>query len=203
MGNGNENGNGTGRRGGFTILEMLVVVAVIAIIATLATGAALKAIRHGRQKRVETMRMALEVALAAYRVQNGEWPFNTKKASTNRADVTGWEKDKNNNVQAFGKLYETADASHRYLDCSSFFTIYKRKRMRLGEVPEGQRKGCPIGYPDPRDLSFRVFGIIYNEDLDTVEVYCPPRSDKEYERWKEGRDEEQDESEERRDERDD
>lgn len=173
------------RRGGFTIFELLVVMAVIAILSTLATGAAIKAIRHGRQKRIEAMCKALEMALTTYRAQKGEWPFDMKNASTNRTDLMGWEKDKHHNINAFGKLYETGEASHRYLDCSGFFTIYKGKRMRLSEVPEGQRKECPIGYPDPADLSFRVFGVVYNRDLDTVEVIQPPRSEEEYKNWKE------------------
>ena len=45
--------NGSDRRRGFTILELLVVISIMAIIATLATGAAIKAVKQSRNKRID------------------------------------------------------------------------------------------------------------------------------------------------------
>lgn len=159
------------RRDGFTILELLLVVAVIAIIATLATGAAVKAIRNGREKRIDTMITTLEMAITTYRVQKGVWPF---KLDGIKSDGTKEWKGKDN-AQVFTKLYETSGASRGYLDCSGFFTDKidekGRRRLRLSEVPEGSRRNLPLGYPDPNDQNrFKYFNIRYSQITDRVKV---------------------------------
>ncbi|MBV5332608.1 prepilin-type N-terminal cleavage/methylation domain-containing protein, partial [bacterium] len=50
-------------RRGFTIIELLVVISIMAVLATLVTGAALKAIKQGRNKRIDATCKALEIAL--------------------------------------------------------------------------------------------------------------------------------------------
>lgn len=169
-------------RKGFTILELLVVISIIAIVATLATGAAMKSIRQGRKRRVETMRAALQMALVTYRTQQGEWPFKIGEDVKNN-DKDSDDEDKEyiytchgkDNKKVFTKLYEKkGEKTAGYLDPSAFFVYYKGGRRLLKDVPEGDRKDLPIGYPDIKNQDkFRYFSIEYNRMTDSVSVKEP------------------------------
>ena len=64
----------TGKRSGFTIVEMLVVVAILGVLVGIVTTAAGSAIRQTRVKRCAAMRTVLQAGLATYYAQKGEWP---------------------------------------------------------------------------------------------------------------------------------
>lgn len=166
---------------GFTMLELLVVVAIIAIVATLATGAAMKSIRQGRRRRIDTMRTVLEMALVNYRAEKGEWPFTLgdemrredgERDNENDRIDPYWCKGKDNKY-IFTKLYEKrGKKSVSYLDPSSFFVYYKGGRKFLKDVPEADRKNLPLGYPDVNNQDkFIFFSIEYNPMTDSVKVH--------------------------------
>ena len=165
---------------GFTILELLVVISIIAIVATLATGAAMKSIRQGRQRRVDTMRTVLQMALVNYRTQQGDWPFELG-VDIKKNDNASHDEDQGyvywchgkDNKHIFTRLYEKkGEKTAGYLDPSAFFVHYKGGRRLLKDVPEGDRKNLPIGYPDVRNQDkFNYFSIEYNQMTDSVKVH--------------------------------
>jgi prepilin-type N-terminal cleavage/methylation domain-containing protein len=63
-----------GRRGAFTMIELLVVIGVIAILAGLIMGAAGIMSSKARQKRVEAERDTLLIAIQRYKQDKGSYP---------------------------------------------------------------------------------------------------------------------------------
>jgi len=62
------------RRGGFTIVEMMVVVAIVGILLGIVTTAASASIKQARGRKAEACRMLVQQAIATYYAQKGEWP---------------------------------------------------------------------------------------------------------------------------------
>jgi len=61
-------------KSGFTLIELLVTLAVLALLAALGASPLLSAIERGRVGRVLADLQTLEVALEAYRIDNGHYP---------------------------------------------------------------------------------------------------------------------------------
>ena len=172
-------------KNGFTIIELLVVISIIAIIATLATGAAIKSIRQGRERRIDAMIEALQMGLATYKVQDGEWPFTvgTEVVRAGGNSTRYWCHGKQNR-RIFTRLYETkGSGGGAYLDGSGLFCVHNGARMKLNDVPKGSRVNIPIGYPRANDQTkFDFFCIEYNNETDSVIVHrqtdhdCPNKS---------------------------
>ena len=70
-----------GKRSGFTIVEMLVVIAILGVLVGIVTTASGSAIRQARVKRCAAMRTVLQAGLATYYAQKGEWPGKLKNWS--------------------------------------------------------------------------------------------------------------------------
>ena len=64
-------------RGGFTLIEMLVVIAIIAILASLVATAAIKMAESGRRAQAEMDISALYKALGEYKFKYGDYPTNS------------------------------------------------------------------------------------------------------------------------------
>lgn len=62
------------RRGGFTLIEMLVVITVIAILASLVTPMVFRNVGDARSATTQTQIEALGLALDAYRLDNDRYP---------------------------------------------------------------------------------------------------------------------------------
>ncbi|MBO7655537.1 MAG: type II secretion system protein [Kiritimatiellae bacterium] len=173
---------------GFTIIELLVVISIIAIVATLATGAAIKSIRQGRERRIDAMIESLQMGLATYKVQEGEWPFTigTELTRESTAGSTVYWCHGKQNRRIFTKLYESkGSGGGAYLDGSGLFCVYGGSRMKLNDVPRGSRVNLPIGYPRANDQTkFDFFCISYNTQTDAVTVHrqtshnCPNQANK-------------------------
>ena len=163
------------KKKGFTILELLVVISIIAIIMTLATGAAVKSIKQGREKRVNAMVSALNIALETYRTQNGQWPdkiVELRRQALNYSppketvSLTGTD-----NKYVFTELYKKQSTGMRYMDPAGFFTIYQGARKALKDVPEASRQNLALGYPDPDNPNkFDYFKIVVYVSTDEVRV---------------------------------
>jgi general secretion pathway protein G len=61
------------QQGGFSLIELLIVVAIIGIIATIAVPQLLDAIDRGRQRRTMADMRNIATANGTYRVDNGEY----------------------------------------------------------------------------------------------------------------------------------
>ncbi len=63
-----------GKKRGFTIVEMLMVIAVLAVLTGIVTTAATAVIRRSRVRKNEALRAALQAGIATYCQQEGYWP---------------------------------------------------------------------------------------------------------------------------------
>jgi prepilin-type N-terminal cleavage/methylation domain-containing protein len=163
------------KKNGFTILELLVVISIIAIIMTLATGAAVKSIKQGREKRVDAMVTALNIALETYRTQNGQWPSKIielrRQALNYNPPKETIELSGSDNKYVFTDLYKKQNSGMRYMDPAGFFTIYQGARKPLKDIPEASRQNLPLGYPDPDNTDkFDYFKVVVYVSTDEVRV---------------------------------
>ena len=63
--------------GGFTLVELLIVIAIIAILAALVLAAAGSVQKKGARSRAEAEIAALEAALESFKADNGDYPNNS------------------------------------------------------------------------------------------------------------------------------
>ncbi len=66
----------TRSRGGFTLVELLVVVAILGILMALLSGAIVKSVNNARIRRREAECRSLEVGIVNYRHDYNRWPHN-------------------------------------------------------------------------------------------------------------------------------
>ena len=64
----------TQKRGGFTLLEVLLVLAILVVLASLVTYFLVGAQKRGYDSAAKTQILALEKAVVAYRLQTGQYP---------------------------------------------------------------------------------------------------------------------------------
>jgi prepilin-type N-terminal cleavage/methylation domain-containing protein len=168
---------GARARGGFTILELLVVVSIMAVIATLATGAAIKSVKSSRNRRVDAMARALEMALANYRAQENQWPFSRSDLQEDPRDKAILWAHGVDNVKVFQKMYHGSGGQSTtvYLDTSAFLTQIQGSGLRVPlrtALDLKKHTEAPIGYPLPENPNiFYCYCVCYNTLTDTVKVY--------------------------------
>ena len=105
-------------RGGFTMVELMVVVAVIAVVASLVTGAAMKSIKQSREKRVDATIQGLQMALMNYRARENKWP-NVFLSQTVSSDGSIWFHGVDNQKVFKELINGGSDGATRYLDGAS------------------------------------------------------------------------------------
>jgi len=162
----------TSRKCGFTIIELLVVIAIMAVVATLATQAAMKAMRQSRNKRIESTRQSLELALMNYRALHGEWSFEqddmTEDPILNERFL--WLHGKNN-AKAFKALIPKSENVKSYLDTSALFTKVGGARMTVQKAVEENKSDIAIWYAHPTNPDkFYYFCVLYRVETDSVQV---------------------------------
>lgn len=173
--------NRIAQRRGFTIIELLVVVSIMAVIATLATGAAIKAVKHSREKRIDTMAKALEMALVNYRALYGKWPveFDSYKndGDTDASKIT--LKGDVKNAAVFKEILLAVKNNRALVDTSALMTTVKGQRMSVRDALEKNAgSDIAIGYPDPapkdddpaKFRTFKYYTVEYNVITDSVKV---------------------------------
>jgi len=163
----------TFRVGGFTILELLIVIAIMAVLATLATGAAIKSVKQGRVRKVEATCRALEMALVNYRTQEGNWPFAPKRdLEEDRYDKNiRWAHGKDNK-KVFKEVYHGPRSANQtaFLDGSALLALLEGRRVQL-RAALTKTTDVPLIYPDPNDTSkIRYYCVRYNTQTDSVTI---------------------------------
>jgi general secretion pathway protein G len=99
--------------GGFTLMELLIVIAIIAILASLVLAAAGSVQKKGARSRTEAEIAALGAALESYKADNGDYPSNSL-ANNSAALVTTL-------MPSSGKVYyefktKSLDTNNNFLD---------------------------------------------------------------------------------------
>jgi prepilin-type N-terminal cleavage/methylation domain-containing protein len=126
---------------GFTIVELMVVIAVLAILSGIVTVAALGAIKNGRAKRAEAMRVALEQGIAAYYAQEGRWPDAIEsKAGSMTEDIYTFTPDEADKIfrQVVGKGFGRDGAKSMLVDATALFVCNVSGNGGVGN----QGRGC-------------------------------------------------------------
>ncbi len=160
-------------RGGFTLIEILMVISVMAILATLTTGAAIKLLQSSRNRRADATARALEVALQNYRAANNKWPFSISdfEIKPDRNEIF-YRCRRDNNYRIFRDLYPGRGSGGGYVDTSAIMVRVGGRRMSLRQALERGQREAAIGYPDPkRPSEFRYYSVRYNSQTDSVNVY--------------------------------
>jgi len=80
---------GSGRRGAFTLIEIIGVIAIIAILAAVLTPRVVKVIARGKVNSTAQALASLKTAATDYIAKNGSLPARAGTGSTNAAVATG------------------------------------------------------------------------------------------------------------------
>jgi len=161
-------------RGGFTMVELMVVVAVIAVVASLVTGAAMKSIKQSREKRVDATIQGLQMALMNYRARENKWP-NVFLSQTVSSDGSIWFHGVDNQKVFKELINGGSDGATRYLDGASLLVSVNGQRMTLLQALQKSKSSeKSIGYPWPQNQNiFGCFCVEYNPLTDSVKIHRP------------------------------
>ena len=142
---------GSGIRGGFTIVELLIVIAIISVLVTLVSVAVGGSLRNGRTKRAAAMCNVLQQSIAMYYTKTGRWP----KAIESMADKMPGDKDTytftgdeaDQIFQEIVKLSTGSGATMALVDASALF-VADANKLKNGH------EGCYDNHKDRSKTSF-------------------------------------------------
>ena len=170
------------KKGGFTLLELLVVIVVIGILATLIAGGATYAVRVSRDKRRTLSCKTLQTAIYRYHAEYNDWPGGVEPGSNKKYHIF-YGKD---NAKVFGML--RPDSKHNpdsihFLDETAFFTpdtsdagSAKKLSEARGDQPLvfNSRSGRWVG----RDGQYLYYRVTIDFENEAVEVDTKNRDGK-------------------------
>ena len=166
--------------GGFTLIEILVVVAIMAILGTVTIGTSRMLIQTSRERRTKITREALNVALHRYRTEYQEWPVSKndgydrkgKRQGTTAYNGYDWYEWKESNYRVFNALRK-GDKDNpddiRFFDETTVYTQDSsgNKVVPLSESGNGNPVLC---YAMKRDNKPSPFTVWICFDTDEAEV---------------------------------
>lgn len=173
------------KRGGFTIIELLVVVGIISVLATIVTVTASGSVKSTRTKRCAIMADVLREGLATFYARNGKWPGGIESYAKSGKDHTfqGSEPDPIFQEVVKGSVKKTAAP---YLNPHGLFVApvgeAASKNARGLNFDEAIRKNPPkhyrhlnvnqmaFGFQRPSDGKFVRYKIKYIAATDSVNV---------------------------------
>ena len=187
-------------RGGFTIVELLVVIAVMGVLMGIVTTAATASIRQARGRRIEAMKQTLQSGIAAYYAKNDEWPKALENVSKN-ATFSKSEMESGCKVlsdkeaeDVFKELIKesTKSGATPYLDVNGLFVakdapasgpeesrekVARGRDFKSAANRNDKRSYIPVddmivGYPRKKSGYFRRYRIYYNFRTDSVSVHA-------------------------------
>ena len=177
-----------GRRWGFTLFELMLVLTIIGILVTLVTSSIRGATRAARIRRADALCRLLQEGLATYYAQNDKWPGSVGdkiEAGTFHPGASRVVLSSSQTREMVKVLVEETKKGNPLLDITGLFvardnghggpskhgldfmdairgTRKSRRKMRVSEMY--------FGYPEPAHGHFRRFKIIYNVPSDHMEV---------------------------------
>lgn len=189
-----------GRKSGFTIVEMLMVVGVLAILMGIVSTAASAVIRHARNRKATAVKGVVQAGIATYRSQRDVWP--PKGGQLNKWADDGLSGSQANGVssgnhvaflsadQYDDMMYELAKVSVGETGASPVMDVMGISVARRSAASSGRGRGQEFSeaikknkrHGETYSLKEMAFGYItekgyfrrfivqYNVDADAVEV---------------------------------
>lgn len=153
-------------RGGFSLVELLVVMLLIALLLGMVSGGIMYAVRYAQGRRNAVTRLMLQTAIQTFRHEYGEWPL-PHHSHPGQTDF------RNDNYLVFNQLLPHHPANHRNISfvepgrlLAVNLEVDSRERQRWSEfLKRGGLPSCTLvttgGTP---------FRVRFNLDRDTVSV---------------------------------
>ena len=156
-------------RGGFTLLELMLVIAIMAVLGGVIVGSVRYVTRIARDKRAQVTAQVLETALARYRAEYNKWPGLSDTSDVGKTNIVFKGPD---NKRVFGALRETSKKDNpkgiRFLDESTIFTAKAEDdQLVLLSATEGDQ---PLAFANRNTSKARFFQVTINAEKDTVAV---------------------------------
>lgn len=183
----------TGRRGGFTIVEMLMVIAVLGVLVGIVTTAAGSAMRQARERKASALKAIVRSGILAYKNQKGYYPPKGGALQTwadngldngRHVDYVS-DSDYDQLMREIVTVSIKGSAATPVLDPTGLLVISaggaSKKNVHGQEFKEAVKKNkshgstltvssmC-FGYPETSQGCFRRFVVKYNGDTDDVTV---------------------------------
>lgn len=143
-----------GRRSGFTLVEMLVVITIIGILAGLVTGVAIAVRKMGREAVVTVEIGQFSEALMQYKSKVGEYPPDGASPGHNIGGANGFLYDANNNgipdsfERHFARRFPRADLIAE-LNALNFTNMARRQTLFNNYTPITAMVFWLGGMPEP------------------------------------------------------
>lgn len=80
-------------RRGFTIVELMMVIAIIGVLMGIITTAASSSVKSSRRRKADALCTMVQIGLATYYEQKGEWPWGSGLPSGSPARTSGNQND--------------------------------------------------------------------------------------------------------------
>ena len=126
--------------GGFTLLELLIVIGLITLLMALLLPAILKSKNKGDAQRIESNSMAIIAAIDGYKLRYHKWPAKNSDLEAGN-DVT-YGSDGHDNKIVFDKLANPPDGNpnegEALIDLSDFI-VDKSGNVLKGPLPDGKQ----------------------------------------------------------------
>ena len=126
--------------GGFTLLELLIVIGLITLLMALLLPAILKSKNKGDAQRIESNSMAIIAAIDGYKLRYHKWPAKNSDLEAGN-DVT-YDSDGHDNKIVFDKLANPPDGNpnegEALIDLSDFI-VDKSGNVLKGPLPDGKQ----------------------------------------------------------------
>lgn len=177
---------------GFTLVEMMMVVAILGVLVGIVITGVGSVMKSSRINRANTMRTALEQALATYYAQTGEWPDAMKSRiesgdDDNAAvgDTVEFKNGQQDQVfqEVVGKSFGKNGTKSMVIDASALFVCRTGEAgnrnahgidFSLASMPKGRNRiplaQMAFGYAEGNTGCFRRFTITYNVRTDSAIV---------------------------------
>ena len=186
-------------RGGFTIVELMMVIGIIGILMGIVTTAAATSVKQARARQAQALCVAVEAGLDTYYAQNEEWPGSIGSSIKNGSISAGSNTEGYNNStdvnlyvlqpgeirDMIAALVKETKKGNPMLDISGLYVSRnpgeandKGYGMDFASAIRGTKKSKKkmklsemyFGYPETTHGWFRRFKITYSIPTDKMKV---------------------------------